>query len=263
MKQAAGFALEQLQAQLQRHLLENDGSIIAAIVPGGIGVARRLHIYHHAYRARLQDTLRDTFGHTAAYLGPEWFDADTLAYVEGHPSRRDSLRWYGEQLPAWLQARHPQDGDIGELAAIDWALRHAFDGPNAEVLGLSALAAVAPEAWPRVRFVAHPTAHRMRLRFNTLAIWHAIDEERNPPAAQRLARPLELLLWRVGHEPHFRSLGAFEASALDGLLASQSFAALCEHLAGQYPEAEIVSEVGALLRRWVDESLLSALHLES
>ena len=95
--------------------------------PGGIGAARRLAIYHHAYRARLLDTLRDSFGHTRSYLGDEQFDGAARAYIEAHPSCTASLRWYGQGFPAWLRQRWPDDGEIGELAALDRALRAAFD----------------------------------------------------------------------------------------------------------------------------------------
>lgn len=252
-------SLEALQWQFQRHLLDNDDAISSAIAAGGIGVARRLRIYHHAYRARLQETLRDSFGHTATYLGAEWFDRDALEFIEGHPSEHDSLRWYGAGFAQWLRERHPGDGDIGELAALDWALRQAFDGPDAPVLTLADLGAVAAGEWPAVRLVPHPTTQRMALRFNTLAIWHALDQEQEPPAAQALPQPLELLIWRVGHQPHFRSLGAAEAAAVDAMIGGQPFAALCEQVAESFPEIDITQQAGTLLRRWVDEGLLCAL----
>ena len=47
----------------------------------GFPSQRRLLIYHHAYRARLVDALRDSFGHTATYLGMEWFDADVPLHM--------------------------------------------------------------------------------------------------------------------------------------------------------------------------------------
>ena len=45
---------------------------------------------------------------------------------------------------------------------------------------------------------------------------------------------------------------------LDALHAGASFATLCADLAAQYPQADIVVEAGSLLRRWVEEELLSA-----
>ena len=254
--------LLRLQADFQQHLLGAPSAIADAVTPGGgIDVARRLQIYHHAYRARLVETLADTFGHTARYLGEDWFEADAGAYVETHASTRPSLRDYGGDFPAWLQDRHPQDGDIGELAAIDWALRRAFDGPDAPVLGLADLAALPPEAWATLGLQLQPTASMMTLHFNSLALWQALDADQTPPAAAALAAPGTLLVWRRALQPHFRSLGAVEVLALQRVLAGDSFDRVCRALADHFVDQDTAAEAGTLLRRWVDDGLLAGLVL--
>lgn len=262
--------LQSLQHHFQQHVLGQPSEIAAAVAGGGIGVPRRLAIYHHAYRARLRDTLRDTFGHTATYVGDDRFDAAALEYIEHHPSTDASLRGYGESFAAWLVHRFagaeaeadadadPNAAEIGELARLDWALRRAFDGADAEVLTLAALGALPADAWAHVGFVFQPTFERLRLHFNTLALWQALDDDRAPPPALALAEPGELLVWRRGHEPHFRSLGALESAALDHLQAGLSFAATCERLGERFAGCDVAVEAGTLLRRWVDEALLSA-----
>ena len=251
-------ALATLQGDFARHLLGHAADISPAVRPGGIGVARRLAIYHHAYRMRLRDTLRDSFGHTHRYMGDEHFDAAALSYIEAHPSSHPSLRWYGESFPAWLAQLHPAAGEIAELAALDWALRHAFDGSDAPVLSLVELAAVASDAWGRIGFALHPTCARMRLRHNTLALWQALDADETPPPAATLAEVGDLLIWRRGHQPHFRSLQALEAAALDAVQAGTSFADTCASLSAQFENRNLAADTGAMLRRWVDEELLSA-----
>ena len=167
---------------------------------------------------------------------------------------------YGRPLnfPRWLHLRHPQDPDIGELAALDWALRRAFDGADATPLGLGALAALEPEAWSRIGFALVPTAVRLTFTCNTLALWQALDDDQPPPTAQPLATASEVLVWRRGHNPHFRSLGALEARALAELQGGSSFAALCELLAAQFEDTDVAVEAGTLLRRWIEEELLAA-----
>ncbi|MBT9488559.1 MAG: putative DNA-binding domain-containing protein [Rubrivivax sp.] len=252
-------ALLALQTALQQHVLDAAEGIRAAIAPGpGIAVDRRLQIYHHAYRARLVETLADTFGHTASYLGGDWFEADARAFIETHPSTRASLRWYGADFAAWLQQRHPQDGDIGELAALDWALRRAFDGPDAPVPTLAHLATLPPEAWATLGFALQPTAERLTLHFNTLAIWQALDGDSTPPTAAPLAAPGALLVWRRDLQPHFRTLGPVEALALTHLAAGDSFAATCATLAEAFVAEDTAAQAGALLRRWIDEGLLAS-----
>ncbi|MDC6169359.1 HvfC/BufC N-terminal domain-containing protein [Paucibacter sp. XJ19-41] len=249
--------LETLQAEFQALLLDQPQQFAAAVRPGGIGIERRLAIYHQAYRARLVETLLDSYGHTAAYLGDEAFEREARAYLIAHPSGHPSLRWFGAAFPAWLAERHPQDLDIAELAALDWALREAFDAADAQALTPADLAALPAEAWATVGFGLPPSYRRLRLSHNTLAIWQALDQDEAPPAAEPLAQALDVLIWRRGSSPHFRSLGSLEAAALDALAQGRSFAMLCEDLSERFPETDIASEAGGLLRRWVEEGLLA------
>lgn len=252
--------LLQLQSALQQHVLTGAGDVAATLVTGhGLSAERRLHIYHHGYRARLVEALRDTFGHTATYLGEAWFDELAFAHVEAHPSSNANISLYGDRFAAWLHQRLAQDGEIGELAALDWALRRAFDGPDAAPLQVHDLHSVDADAWGRIGFAMVPTCTRLALKHNTLAIWHAIDSDQMPPRAEPLPQALEILIWRRGHQPHFRSLGDREVAALDAMQRGQSFAQICESLAQACPEADIAMEAGSLLRRWIDEELIGAL----
>jgi hypothetical protein len=256
----AAPALEALQADFIDHLQDAPSRLAAAVAEGGrIGIERRLAIYHNAYSARLVEALQDSFGHTLMYLGDEGFEAVARGYLAAHPSAHPNLRWFGGRFAAWLAEVCADDPDIGELAALDWALRLAFDGADAPLLGLDALAALPPEAWATVRLVWHPTCQRLRLQHNTLAIWQALDQEQAPPEACALATPTELLVWRRELQPHFRSLGGFEAAALDRLLGGAGFAATCEALQAEFPELDTAPQAGALLRRWIEDGLLSGL----
>ena len=116
---------------------------------------------------------------------------------------------------------------------------------------------MAPEAWAHVGFTLHPTYARLQLQHNTLAIWQALDQDGTPPEAAPLAEPGELLIWRRGNQPHFRSLQPLEAAALDGLHQGLGFAELCARLSAQFESQALAAEVGGLLRRWVEEELLS------
>src|SRR5713101_2392714 len=80
-----------------------------------------------------------------------------------YPSDRRSVRDFGRHLPNFLKqdagfAKHPE---LAEIAALENALNDAFDGPDAEPLGLAELAQVAPEIWPRLVFKPHPRAVRL------------------------------------------------------------------------------------------------------
>ncbi|NRF71484.1 putative DNA-binding domain-containing protein [Aquincola sp. S2] len=252
--------LETLQAAFQSHLLDAPSDIAAAVRPGGrIGVERRLGVYHHAYRARLVEALKDSFGHTALYLGDEQFDAAARVFLAAHPSMHPNLRWFGGAFAGWLAEAWPGDPEVAELAQLDAALRRAFDGQDEAPLGLEALAALPPDAWDSAVLRWHPSCERLHLHCNTLSIWHALDCDEAPPAPLRLDVPTEVLVWRFGFQPHFRSLGAFEAQAIGLMWNGRPFAAACAALAAKFPDAEVIAEVGVLLRRWIDEGLLVAI----
>lgn len=251
-------SLEALQREMQAFLLGRESAVASRLAARpGLAPERRLGIYRHAYRARLADTLRDSFGHTAAFLGDE-FDTLAARYVGENPSRHANLRWYGEDFPGWLSSGPATHPVVGELAALDRALRRAFDGADERVLGLADLAALGAADWDGLRLRLHPTCARLSFRYNTLALWHALDRDEAPPVIEIAPHPVDVFVWRAGQQPHFRSVAPFEACALDALAEGLAFGLLCERLAARFPETDVATQAGGLLRRWVDEGALAA-----
>jgi hypothetical protein len=239
-------ALERLQAQFAAGVAGADRAILDALVSqGALDAAERLGVYREAYRARLADALADTFGHTARYLGEEAFRATALAYVAARPPADYSIRWYGDAFPEMLQE------EVAELAALDWALRAAFDSADAEPLDADRLAQLDPASWDRVTFRLHPSFQLLTMRWNTAAIWSALDKEALPPPPGKLEPAATLMVWRRGLQPHFRTLDPGEDDALHALHAGETFAAVCERLGER-----AVGQAGLWLRRWVEEGLL-------
>ncbi len=251
--------LRAVQIALHDHLLGRATDIADHVVDGPhLARAERLHVYHHAYRARLQEALRDSFEKTWSYLGDARFAAAATAYIEHHPPQHRNLRWYGASFADWLAAHFPHDADIAELAMIDWQLRCAFDGENATSIAPDALACLPAKAWATVgvRFV--PTMTVAPLRFNTVGIWHALDRDEPPPAAQPLAEPSWLLVWRRGWQPHFRTLRAEESTVLMQLAAGASLAQACLAL----PAADAASAAATsahYLHTWLGDELVAGL----
>lgn len=257
-------SLGALQQRMQDHVLFGGEAALADVQDGGlIGAERRLGIYHHAYRARLLETMRDTFGHTLRYLGDEWFDHLALAFIECTPSTSSNLRWYGQGWPQWLAVQlneassmgsHPE---VAELAMLDWALRRAFDAADAEVLTMADLAAMTPDDWATAVLPVQPSMNLIALQHNTLSLWHALDQDEDVPPPELLPAPLDVLVWRQSEQPHFRSVGPAEALALSALAGGQSFAEVCAALAEAFAEADAVAVAGALLRQWVSDGVLA------
>lgn len=263
-----------LQMRMAAYLLQPDAQAAMAVadvgdagdvddVPGdahgrafGSPTARyRLGIYHAAYRARLLETLRDTFGHTLRLLGDERFDALALAHIEAVPSTRGNLRWFGADWPQGLV--DSAGADVAELAQLDWALREAFDGPDDTAIGLSDVRSVPPEAWPDTRLRPHATARCLSMRHNTLQRWHALDDGREPPPAEALSEAGWVLVWRRDERPHFRSLSVHEAWTLRALGQGRSWGEVCDGLAETWPELDVAAVAAPCLRRWLTEGVLA------
>jgi hypothetical protein len=253
--------LTSLQIAFHDHLRNQPSTIEQEVATGGrIGVAHRLHIYRNAYRVRLLENLQDAYQKTWAYLGDATFESSALAFTEEHPPRHRNLRWHGAEFPNWLETRFPQDADIAELAGIDWQLRRAFDGPNAAPVQMEELARLSADDWGRVGFQFAPTLHIAVLRYNTLGIWHALDQDEHPPAAEPLPDPGWLLIWRKGWQPHFRTLPAVEYAALSQLLDGVSFARVCAALGERFSDQEAASVAAEGLHTWLQDELIVGLN---
>ncbi len=252
--------LENIQAAFSDGVFGAERTILGELKSGvGLDTVRRFDIYRDAYRGRLVDALRDTFGHTATYVGDDQFREMALEYVEGHPPRHYSIRWYGDAFPEWVGAAHPQDPDVAELASLDWALRAAFDGAEAAPLEAADFAGLSPQDWDRIGFKLHPTYRMLEVRRNTVAVWQALDSDAAPPATETLGLAAKLLIWRKQTQPHFRTLEPDEGRALQALHEGASFAAICAHLAENRSAGDAAALAAKWLRRWIDEELLVAL----
>ena len=252
--------LTDLQVAFHDHLLNLPNDFSQEVSEGGrIGVDHRLHIYHNAYRARLLENLQDAYEKTWAYLGDETFESSALAFIEDNPPKHRNLRWHGATFSQWLAERYPQDLDIAELALIDWQLRQAFDGPNATPVPAAALGGLTAEDWASVGFQFVPTLFVAPLRFNTVTIWHAIDQEQAPPIAEVLSPATWLVIWRKGWQPHFRTIQAAEHAALMQLQGAASFAQVCADLGEQFSDQEAASVAAESLRTWLEDEMIVGL----
>ena len=235
---------------------------------GPAGSAAAIGVYRHAYSARLVGALRDNFEILARALGDAGFDALATAYITAQPSRQPSIRWFGDQLIAFMDQRLAADDGLlphpalADLARMDWALRGAFDAADAPVITRDALAALPPDDWPGLRLLLHPSVRQVGLQWAVEGAWHALRAAADGTAGAAndgdvsdgdasdgdasdggaddsdpaLPAPAEhahaLLVWRQGLETRWRSLAAPEAAWLQAVADGASFAALCALAAG-------------------------------
>jgi hypothetical protein len=259
--------LAELQQRFLAYLLVPSQSLatqqhfISELIDGenAIRSSARLGIYHHAYRARLLEVMQDVFERTWAYLGDDGFAAAAHGYIESAPSSGRTLNRFGESFPAWLATSYPADGDLAEVARIDWMMRIAFDAADAVPISFDALAILGPEQWDGARFVFHPSLQTARMHYNAASIWGALEAEHAPPPPERLVTPAAIVVWRKDTRPHFLTVGALEAEAITRLQRGETFGQMCEALNEIAAEADVALAVGGWLKRWLDEGMLSDL----
>ncbi len=247
------MSLELLQARFQKQLLNETCESPNWIAQSqGLSAGQRLGIYHNAYRARLLGSLRDTFEHTANYLGDEPFEPLALGYIQAHAPEHHNIANYGQSFPDYLKQR--EHGLAAELAAMDWVLRRAFDGENAQPMNREDLAALFSDGGD---FAPVPTLMLCQHHFNTLAIWQAVNQEQVPPESIRLEAAVDVVVWRKGLSPHFCSLAPIEAQTLAYFKQGLSIDQVVESLQADYPNEDIVSALGGYIAKWVDDEMLT------
>jgi hypothetical protein len=219
----------------------------------------RLQVYRHAYRARLTEALRTNFPVLHRVLGDDAFAELAQDYLAERPSRRPSIRWFGDGLVDHLR-RHPDRVShpaLVDLARMEWALGLSFDSADAPVLRVDDLTAVAPEQWAALVFSAHPSVSLLDLAWRVEALWRTLTLDPQAEADAPTPSAHALLVWRQGGETRWRSVPDDEVALLTSCLAGEPFGALCSLAAASAGQGAAAGVAGAL-RRWVEEGLLAA-----
>jgi hypothetical protein len=217
---------------------------------------RGMAVYTNNYRSQLVSSLRDTYAKTRLWLGDGVFDELAEAYVASTPPASWTLDAYGESYIEWLDTHYPADPEIGELAWLDWHLRRAFSGADAEPIGVDGLVSA---DWEATGFRFVPTLKFRWTRTNASAIWHALNNESMPPAAEIFDVDAGVRVWRRDFSPRFTSMLAPECACLDLALAGATFGEMCEALTRLHEPDTAARQAGALLRSWVDDGIVLGL----
>lgn len=249
--------LAELQRDFQRHVMHGHERIVAAVdgspeVPATL----RLAIYSEAYRLRLTEALASTLPRLQQLLGKERFAGIAREYIDLCPSSYASIRWFGDRMPQLLQQSFPEQPWLAELATWEWSVAAAFDGADAEPVGIEALAAIAPEQWPTLTFRFHPTVQVLPMRTNAPVLFKALSADDPLPECVALDEPQSWLIWREGLKTQYRSLTPDEVAALAVMRDGGSFEMLCDALCAWHDADAVPAQAAGLLKRWVVEQMI-------
>lgn len=254
-----------LQEAFQHAILTGDDAVLSEILDSPRESREVLFgVYRNAYVQRLVEILASEFPALLAHMGEDVFDAAARAYVAAHPSRHRNARWIGVDLPGFLGETEPFSASpaFAEIAALECALSDAFDAADAPVLGIADLAAIPPDAWNGLRFTAQPSARRLDLSSNALAIWSAAVDDEPLPAAEALDEPERVIVWRNDTTPRVRAMPVEEAMLWDEAARGHAFGLLCQ-MAATYddPDNAAARAAGGLVG-WINAGMLAGAEIE-
>jgi hypothetical protein len=252
-------SLAELQARLQKAIVEGDDAVLSLIPPNSrTSNAVLLGVYRFAYVGRLVEVVRNAHPLLARHMGEQAFEQMARDYVAKYPSRHANARWYALDVPELLAQRpYSEQPELAELARIEAALDRAFDAPDAPVLDLAELAQHPPETWGSLAFRPHPSASVLSCATNAFDLWLALKEEAEAPEVELLEEPQTLLAWRRNVTPAVRRLEAEERMLWLETTRGASFGALCEMSATFDDPGTAALRVAQYLQGWLASGLLS------
>lgn len=256
--------LKSLQDRFIGHLRKRDEFPRDWCAQGKVDSDTGLAIYANAYAARLREALEADHPCLSRYLGDDLWERFCSGYIEAHPSRVRSLRFFGAQVPHWLAQNPPfsEHVEVAALAAFERELMDVFDAADASRIDWSAMQAFEHQDWPHLCFSFHPGVRVFSSSCNAVEIWRALKEDREPPGVRKDGA-LKHVLWRDAERiTRFRPLEDAEQPALQVCLhEGGNFSALCERIALGRDAQQVPVLAVSILRRWFDEGLIQGIRL--
>jgi hypothetical protein len=247
--------LAQLQRAFQRHVLTGDEAISSRVsATQSVPARERLQVYAQAYQLRLVEALGHNYPRLLQLVGDDQFATLAREYLADHPSTSPSVRWFGDRLHDFIARKYSDTPALRDLASLEWSIANAFDAPDLSLLSTDRLASLAPDEWPSLRFVFHPSVQLLATSSNAVAIFKALADEQSVPApTDELS--VTWLIWRSELTPRYRSLEDDEAAALRAALDDQTFEEICDCLSDWHEHNSAAVRAITLLKMWIADGL--------
>ena len=214
-----------------------------------------LAVYQNNFCGQIIACLDESFVVTRSWLGDDAFRAAIVEHVAQAPPNSWSLDHYPDAFPATLARLYPADAEVAEIARLELALATAFVAADAASVAATGLANV---DWDRARLHLSPSLRQSLQTTNAPAIWSAITAGTTTPPVELLSNGSELLVWRNGEAPYFRTADYAEARALRLVSDGLDFGSLCAELfeAGGEDPALVA---GRWLAQWISDGVIVAI----
>ncbi len=253
--------LKELQDTFQNAILADDSASVLDHINDSNKEKRDVlfGVYSNAYVARLIEFLMNDYEKLHEYLGDEQFFEMARRYIAANPSHNPNGRWFGSKLPDFLSETEPYSGMplLHELAAFERALNDVFDATDADVLSLEMLAGLAPEDWPKLQLLPHPSVIRLNFVSNATSIWIALNNEEEVPDSCEYEEPEQIIVYRHERTSTFRVMEYAEAMMWDQAVKGINFGLLCEMMGTYAPEDEAPALAAGYMQNWITSGTLT------
>ena len=157
-------------------MMEGDESALLAewIIAGrGLDAEARIRVYRNNVFSNYRAAMREVYPVVLALVGEPFFHRAADTYATSYPSHSGDLNDFGGEFGDFFAGWPPaaQLPYLPDVAKLEWAVERVFHAAEAPPLDLSALAAVAQEELPGLRFALHPASRIVRSPYPILRIW--------------------------------------------------------------------------------------------
>lgn len=256
------MTLAELQARFMDRILATPDAETGPAAPWNARIEAGLAVYRNNYRHALMEAMSSTFERTRRWVGAGAFAAAAAHHLVLHAPGGWTLDAVGDGFPATLATLFPGDPDVGDLAALEWAMHRAFTAADSACLDTSAWREATRgfdgDDWSGMRLRLSPALAVLDVGCDCVALWRALAEGDARQVAAPPARAACAIVWRDGWQPLCTLATRDEGQALRSIAGGMSYGTLCARLPGRIgaePDA-IAREAGRMLAWWLQSGLV-------
>lgn len=215
-------ALSELQRRFSAALFQggrHEDDLLAVIALPAALARRRLAAYRRSVMGNLNGALESCYPVVTRIVGPAFFREAARQYILVRPSHSGDLNDFGGDFADFL-ADYPHAADLPylpDVARLEWLVQGVYYAADADPAGMAALAAVAPEDYAGLRFVAAPDAARMDSAWPVVRIWELNQDQDDIPMTVDFSAGCRALVRRRHGRVGVEAFGGGEAALFDAL----------------------------------------------
>jgi hypothetical protein len=224
-------------------------------------MARGLAVHRNNHRHALMEAMRSAFERTRRWVGEDAFAAAATHHLLLHPPSGWTLDAVGEGFAGTVAALFARDPEVGDLAALEWAMHRVFAAPDTAALDAGgfrrATAGFADGDWATMRLRPQPGLQVIDVGTDCVALWQALGAGTCPPDPPPLPLPHVAIVWRAGFDPVCCLAPAEEGRALRLAAAGAAYGELCALQLERHGAEAAALEAGRMLSEWLQAGMLA------